>query len=141
VIYTPSTSSEYIYDYTGRRADLGFDEANGIPITVTGILRLKEGLNYGCLGSGLYFTEKAVDDLRQVNVQSQIAQTLREQADKVKEFNTKMQTVLQLSPAEGETQSEAYKTALREFITFLMGNASSFKRISQNFETQYITIS
>ena len=86
-IYTPSQEGNYVYDYEGRRAGDKLDkgEGTGIPITISGILRLKDGLNYGCLGSGmsgmtggLYLTEELYSNWIEVNKTSQIAKTLQE---------------------------------------------------------------
>ncbi len=83
-IYTKTTSGKYVYTYEGRRSedklDLGVDK--GEMITVSGILRLKEGMNYGCLGTGgLFLTEEASNRLLEKNENSQIALTLKAQME------------------------------------------------------------
>ncbi len=52
------------------------DEEEGIDLRVTGILRLKEGLNYGCLTSGLNITEAAVTHYVEKNVDSAIVKDI-----------------------------------------------------------------
>ncbi len=48
-------------------------------VTVVGILRLKEGISSGCLGSGLYFTEEFAGKVLTKNYDSKISQRLRAQ--------------------------------------------------------------
>ena len=50
-------NAEYLYDYVGERDGLTVN-GDGVEIKITAILRLKDGLTYGCLSSGLNFTEK-----------------------------------------------------------------------------------
>lgn len=56
-------------------------ETRGEKITISGILRLKDGLSYGCLSSGLNVTEKAVDDLLAKNMQSELSKWVRDAAN------------------------------------------------------------
>ena len=63
----------YPYEYIGQfenNDDLQADEGEGINLTVSGILRLKEGLTYGCLTSGLNLTEALIDDYIQTTMAS-----------------------------------------------------------------------
>lgn len=69
--------SEYVYEYKGEREDLSVTEDTGVEIKVTAILRLKDGLSYGCLSSGLNFTEKLVNEFIQKNINSELANHLR----------------------------------------------------------------
>ena len=135
-IYTPSTDplSEYLYTYEGRRASLDLDKTKGIPVTITGILRLKEGMNYGCLTSGLYFTEQLCDELLAVNKTSQIAKTLVEQSFKVQEFNLYVQKLSTLDPALLEYQLE-----MKKFSEFITENAMSFKRAASTLSSNYMS--
>ncbi len=71
--------SPYAFEYLGNRGDYTKDDTlldatpeQGIQIKVTGILRLKDGLTYGCLSSGLNLTEQLVDNYIQKNMQSEI---------------------------------------------------------------------
>ncbi len=58
--------STYLYDYRGQRADLEIDD--GQTLTVVGIVKLKDSLNYGCLGTGgLFFAEQAVEEFIAAN--------------------------------------------------------------------------
>ena len=80
-IYTETADdSAYQFNYKGERtAKEGLNvNGDGIEIKITGILRLKEGLTYGCLANGLNFTERLIIDYIARNTDSQISQYLRE---------------------------------------------------------------
>lgn len=75
-----SAAGQYPFQYSGQRADgdITADEGEGINIKVTGILRLKEGLTYGCLTSGLNLTEATVDEYVRANLNSQIVNWMKD---------------------------------------------------------------
>ena len=58
-----SPNKDHAFTYQGERAEdeLTAQEGEGINLTVSGILRLKDGLNYGCLTSGLNLTEAVIN--------------------------------------------------------------------------------
>jgi putative ABC transport system permease protein len=62
----------YPFTYSGTRSTLTASEGEGVNIKISGILRLKEGLTYGCLSSGLNLTEKLVESYIEKNKTSQI---------------------------------------------------------------------
>ena len=76
-IYTrtenPLTGTSFAYDpaKTGE----------GIELTVTAILRPKEGLDFGSLSTGIYYTQALADEAVRVNENSEIAQYMRENAE------------------------------------------------------------
>ena len=76
-IYTrtenPLTGTSFAYDpaKTGE----------GIELTVTAILRPKEGLDFGSLSTGIYYTQALADESVRVNENSEIAQYMRENAE------------------------------------------------------------
>ena len=131
-VYTKATGfgAQYIYDYTGRRTSLDLDAEKGIPVTVSGVLRLKDGLSNGCLGSGLYFTEQTINELQAVNMNSQIAETLRAQATNVKQFNDLMTAM-----KEAVYGSQEYEDLKAQFGSFLMRNFLSFKCVAKPLVT------
>ena len=134
-IYTEADADgEYFYNYTGRRASLGDDPAAGVGVTITGILRLKEGMNYGCLSSGLYVTEQLCDEVLKVNMNSQIAQSLKTQALKVQEFSLLTAQLSALDPTSAE-----YMARFQQLSLFLKDNAQYFKRMSQTVEENYMS--
>ena len=53
-------------------------DGDGVEIKITGILRLKDGLTYGCLSNGLNFTEKLVTEYIERNKTSEVAASLAE---------------------------------------------------------------
>ena len=134
-LYTEADpSSEYFYTYAGRRATLEVDETKGVPVTISGVLRLKEGMNYGCLSNGLYFTEQLCNELLAVNMTSKITSTLKTQALKVQEFNFYTQQLSSLDPTSLE-----YMVRFQEFTTFLQENAQYFKRVATTVEENYMS--
>ncbi len=66
----------YRYDYTGYDLDASRLEG-GTEIKVVGILRLKDGLTYGCLQEGLNLTEQLQQEYIARNMQSDIVQYLK----------------------------------------------------------------
>lgn len=76
-------SGKYPFAYTGgERTEIGLTaaEGEGINLKVTGILRLKDGLTYGCLQSGLNLTEATINEYIKGNMQSQIVQWMKDPA-------------------------------------------------------------
>ena len=75
----PNAMYPFVYDGergdgAGESADLAVTDGNGVQIKITAVLRLKDGLTYGCLSSGLNVTEKLVEEYIQKNMQSQLVQ-------------------------------------------------------------------
>ena len=65
---------QYPFGYTGQRSNDAFEaqEGEGMNLRISGILRLKDGLSYGCLSSGLCLTEKTIEAYVEGNKNSQI---------------------------------------------------------------------
>ena len=53
------------------------DRAKGLPLKVVGILRPKEEISFGCLSSGLYYTQALAEYAREVNSESEIVSLLK----------------------------------------------------------------
>ena len=79
------SDGEYEYQYTGyniaepgENAGLVESAQDGdyITLKISGILRLQEGLTYGCLTSGLNFTEQLVLEYIEKNMQSDIVNSI-----------------------------------------------------------------
>ena len=73
-------SGQYPFTYQGQMADDSAFHAegdDGINIRISGILRLKDDLSYGCLSSGLNITEKTVQAYIQGNLNSQIVNWMK----------------------------------------------------------------
>lgn len=71
----PTEENPYPFVYQGIKTG---NKEQSLSIKITGILRLKEGLTYGCLGDGLNITEELVNQYIQVNKTSAIANYIRE---------------------------------------------------------------
>ena len=67
-IYTSGSSDGYAFDYAETMADITAQEGEGVNIDVVGVLRLQEGLTYGCLSEGLNITEELVNEFIATNV-------------------------------------------------------------------------
>lgn len=135
-LYVESTdpTSEYLYNYVGRRVNLEVDEASGRTVTITGVLRLKEGMNYGCLDNGLFVTEQLCSELLAVNMNSKIAASLKTQSAMVQEFNFRTQQLTSLDPTSLE-----YIVRFQELTKFLGENGQYFKRMASNLEDNYMS--
>jgi len=64
----------YPFTYRGERSSLEVGNGGGIPLKVSGVLRLKEGMTYGCLSNGLYLTEATVASYLANNEKSELVQ-------------------------------------------------------------------
>ena len=136
-IYTQSTGTEYLYDYQGTRAGLALSGENtGVEVKISGILRLKDDYNYGCLGSGLYFTEQLLNEYQAVNMQSNLAKTLRAQSEKTMAFGVLTGALSNLTVGTDE-----YNAKLAEITQFTMEcmQTGTFKRASANLSDYYMS--
>ena len=75
---------KYIYSGSQTIGEEGLGEITseqGRTLKISGVLRLKEGLTYGCLSSGLCLTEQLIQEYIAQNMQSAIIRTLNEATD------------------------------------------------------------
>lgn len=86
-IYTKQSSptNPFVYNYS-------YDNSwkNGKELKITAILRQKEGISYGCLDSGIYYTEALAQEIIQNSLTSEIVSYLNStKSDNIKsgEFN------------------------------------------------------
>ena len=129
-IYTPADeSSTYLYDYQKSRTEIGRDGEEGKLITISGILRLKDGFNYGCLTSGLYLTEQVCNEYLQVNMNSQLSKTILEQSGSANKFGALVQELAALSQ-----DSPQYMQKIMELMSFL----KTCKPAAENLLEYYI---
>ena len=148
-VYTEAAAnSEYLYDYTGWRRSLAIDENNkaeeGIEVEIVGVYRLQEGRTYGCLSSGLYFTEQLYSEYQKKNIDSKIANDLRMQSQKqvaaTQTLLTMYQELMALMPAEGQAPSMEYMAKLQEITTYCTtGDGKYLKRIAQPLDGYYMS--
>ena len=82
---TGLTGYKYIYNGYSQVGEDGepssIDRSQGRTIRISGILRLKEGLTYGCLSDGLCITESLLTDYIADNMSSSVVQTLKNAQD------------------------------------------------------------
>lgn len=96
----------YVGERTGENANLDVEEGKGVKIKVTGVLKLKQDLDYGCLQKGLNITESLVEDYIEANKTSQIVRWINEQSNIKDTINAmlpesqKINTDIFISPAE-----------------------------------------
>ena len=129
-------TSEYLYTYEGTRAQIGTTGEYGVEVKISGILRLKDEYNYGCLGSGLYLTEQLLNEYQAVNMQSEIAQTLRSQGEKTLQFGALTNALSSMTVG-----SDEYNAKLLEIQQFMGENmvAGAFKRAAANLTSYYMS--
>ena len=131
--------AEYLYDYYGWRDADKLIDGEGKEIVITGILRLKEGRTYGCLESGLNFTEALYNEYIAANMQSQIAETLRKQGEVNQQIILLSNQLKELSATNPDGSfNSAYMEKAREIMAFMVENGRYFKRAAQNLESYYI---
>ena len=137
-VYAESTSptASYLFNYEGRRAvdkfDLGTEK--GVALTITGVLRLKDGMNYGCLGDGLYMTEQVVNEYLAVNKNSQISKKIIEQQQtqsvKMAEVQVIVNKLMSLDKTAPDYETQK-QTVQFELLQYLKENQSYFKRVAE----------
>ncbi|MGN1099512.1 MAG: ABC transporter permease, partial [Christensenellales bacterium] len=115
------------------------DWQQGRKLTVTAILKQKDGLSYGCLDSGFYYTSAFAQEVLQANLDSQIVSSLKASG---KESFTSMSYN---SQNIGITYEYKYRFNGEEFTeTGFVGNSSMNGMISsitgQNAQTYTVTL-
>ncbi|MGN1052799.1 MAG: ABC transporter permease, partial [Candidatus Scatosoma sp.] len=107
---------KYVGERTGEKANLNAAESEGVEVKITGVLRLKEDLDYGCLQKGLNLTENLAERFIAENKKSEIVRWINEESNVKDKINQKiaemnlflpedkkiapLETDLYLSPAE-----------------------------------------
>ena len=130
-IYTPaSPTSSYLYDYQKSRTEIGEDGEAGKLISISGVLRLKDGYNYGCLTSGLYLTEQVCSEYLEVNMNSNLSQTVLAQSGSANKFGVLVQELASFKQGTPE-----YMQKIAELMKFLQ----TCKPAAENLVEYYIT--
>ncbi len=79
---TKTGSDNKCYQYTGyKSANTTVSDSDGITLKISGILKLKDELTYGCLEEGLCFTESLLEKYIEANMKSKIVQMLKSATD------------------------------------------------------------
>ena len=100
-----SASDEYAFEYVSDRgewtgSELDAAEGEGTQIRITAVLRLKDGLTYGCLSDGLNVTGTLVEEYIRANMQSELVQWLNTELDLVAAATTGAVTGGKISAGE-----------------------------------------
>ena len=104
----------HAFNYVGERTEEEDLDTNGgqdgVEIKITAVLRLKDGLTYGCLSRGLNLTEQLVEEYVQVNKESQIVQWMNTSAklEDLMAYPKKIAGVGQIYIGEGDSASTIY---------------------------------
>lgn len=101
-IYKKSVSALELYPFTyqGERETLEAAEGRGINVKISGILRIKDGLTYGCLSSGLNISEATVNKYIAENMKSEIVKWMTDPANAIPYESDGKLLTLYRSPAE-----------------------------------------
>ncbi len=104
--------SQENYLSQGWKADnsLEASEDEGIELEISAIVRLKDGLSYGCLESGLNFTESLVDSYIQKNMQSSIVNYIKANQSKLTAASIGTVSYTLSTTAYNEYFSDGYTT-------------------------------
>ncbi len=95
-----ASANDYPFVYRGVRDTLKAGENEGINVKISGILRIKDGLTYGSLSTGLNITEKTVNSYIAKNMQSEIVKWMNDPANSIPYENAGSKITLYRSPAE-----------------------------------------
>lgn len=139
-VYTKSNAM-FAFDYHGERDTLTVSteggKANGVEIQISGVLRLKDGRNYGCLSSGLNLTERLIEEYISANMQSEISQWVNDPAnkDKLNRTSQKLSSYALQATATGGDYT-AMKRAIGASDT-----VSSISLYTESFETKQAMLS
>ena len=134
-IYTKKEQSkDFLFDYAGTKNSL--IDGEGIDVEIVGILRLREGRNYGCLNSGLCFTEQLFTEYQKMNESTELVETIKLQKVALSEFTAFSVALQTLTPGTSE-----YFAKLAELQAFLTeGNGRYLIRTAQNLESYYMNV-
>lgn len=145
-IYSKNTAindtGDYQFHYEGDRTTKGgltVSNGNGMEIKVTGILRLKDGLNYGCLSEGLNFTEMLVHEYLDKNADSEIANALLAQSETISKITAIMAELANVPPMNPDmTPNPAYTEKYTELMQILSTNPRAYNRVAESLNDYYI---
>ena len=141
-VYTKNEGNGYAYNYNGRRDALD-QQDKGFEVKISGILRLKEGLNYGCLGSGmsgmtggLFLTEQLYSEWIEANKETAIVQDLNKQI----EFSGLLR---KLALTEADYTDKDYLVLMSKMMNLVRDNTKNggnlFKRMASTVAGNYIS--
>ncbi len=131
----PATA-DYMFEYTGKNPT----NTAGIEVEIVGVYRLQQGRTYGCLSSGLYFTEELYHNYVAENMDSDIAKAIRKQSEVSNQLVALSQELKELAPSDGISFSQEYIAKMMEIGAFLNNeeNAKYFKRAAKTLDSYYM---
>lgn len=122
-----------LYKTKSRSAfDLGEDA--GIALTITGVLRLKEGMSYGCLGNGLYMTEQVINEYVKVNEKSELASALKTQT--LEQAKITNGIYLEIEAMQGADEQTRF-AKMQEIFATLDANKDKYIRATDSLTGYY----
>ena len=124
-------TSAYMFDYIGKNPTA----SDGIEVEIVGVYRLMPDRTNGCLGTGLFFTEKLIEEYQAVNMQSKIVSEIRQQSTVSNQLITLSQQLAELNPT---TQPTEYQAKFGELMAYMAQNEKYFKRASKTLDAYYI---
>ena len=139
-IYTASDGT-YMFDYKGEYSQSEIEGA-GTTMTISGILRLKEGMNYGCLGSGLYFTEQLYSQFQKANESSDIATEIKAQAAQQTIVITQLQNIqkdIQALDKTAPNYLEQYRALQMQQLSIMQSGGKYLKAAASTLLSYYVS--
>lgn len=78
-VYTENAGATamYPYLYRGEKESMDVSDGEGMKLKVSGILRLKDEMTYGCLSSGLNLTEATIEQYLKANSASKLVEWMK----------------------------------------------------------------
>ncbi len=137
VVYTQTTDPNKPFTYSAYKNE---DWTGGIDLTITAILTPKDGISYGCLQSGFYYTEALANTIIQNSLNSKIVKFLIDN-----EFSTYNSYFVNNSAYGGITYKYSYELNGIDYNDCLgfVGSSSSlglFTGTSTSTKTYSITL-
>ncbi len=80
----------FTYNDSSSEFTLETDENNKIELKVVGVLMPKEGLNFGCLSAGMYYTEELTKHLLQSNLNSKVVEYMNREGNEIESYGGRL---------------------------------------------------
>jgi putative ABC transport system permease protein len=125
----PSLFSPSEYNYSVYPDE--FDKSKGVELTIVGILTPKETVNFGALSSGIFYTEKFLEYVLEVNGDSEILEYVKniDESDKTNNAKLKYQISYTFDYTYGDKTNKGFGS-----INFAGSEASSDDKDNVTFD-------
>ncbi len=80
------TNIPFTYNDSSSEFTLATDENSKIELKVVGVLMPKEGLNFGCLEAGMYYTEELTKHIININLNSKVVEYMTREGSEIDSF-------------------------------------------------------